>query len=89
MQDYNASAKVNGKWRNFGRIRKNQYGNYQLSFKNTDELKKFINEAGEWLNFSLFEEKDKEGKQTAKPQAQPTSFTFAGWPHGSHRFRLP
>lgn len=71
MMECNASAKVNGKWWTFGRIKKNQYGNYQLSFKNTDVLKKFVNEGGEWLNFSLFEPRDKEEMPQQKPQSKP------------------
>jgi hypothetical protein len=73
MQEYNVSTKVNGKWWTFGRIKKNQYGNYQLSFKNTDALKKFVSEGGEWLNFSLFEPRDKEEGGAPKAQAKPAT----------------
>lgn len=60
MDNFKVSAKRNGKWWNFGSIKKNQYGNLQLSFKNTQELKEFVNKGGDWLNFSLFEDKPKE-----------------------------
>lgn len=62
--NYNATKKIDGKWKTFGRIRKNKWDNLQLSFKNTPEFKALVNSNEEWLNFSLFEEKDKE------PQAQ-------------------
>lgn len=61
MTDKNVSAKrANGKWFNFGKLKTNQYGNLQLSFKNTPEFKAFVNGSGEWINFSLFEDKPKE-----------------------------
>lgn len=74
--NFKASAKVNGKWWTFGSVKKNQWGNLQLSMKNTQQLKDFVNNGGEWLNFSLFEEEGKpqtahnEAKQDAY-QAQP------------------
>lgn len=61
------SLKVNGKWWTFGSLKTNQYGNLQLSFKNTPELKKLILEGGEWINFSLF---DDEGERKLKPETQ-------------------
>jgi hypothetical protein len=61
---YNVSTKVNGKWWKFGSIRKNQYGNLQLSMKNTGQLKELILQGGEWIKLSLF---DEEVKETAPP----------------------
>lgn len=58
--NFKVSAKRNDKWFNFGRIAENKWGKLQLSFKNTPELKEHINNGGEWLNFSLFEDKPKE-----------------------------
>ena len=57
---YKVSAKRNDKWWTFGAVKENQYGNLQLSMKNTPELKEHILQGGEWLNFSLFEDKPKE-----------------------------
>lgn len=68
MKDYNVSTKIDGKWRTLGRIKKNQYDNYQLSFKKTDEFMKFINGSGEWLNFSLFEPKEKDATKPVQKQ---------------------
>lgn len=75
--EFNVSAKVNGKWWTFGRIRNNKFGNLDLSFKNTPELKKFVNEGGEWLNFALFEPREKSGSpQKATPQEAPDEVPF-------------
>lgn len=64
--NYKVSAKRNGKWWTFGNIKINQYGNPQLSFKNTPELKELVNSDAQWLNFSMFEDKPKdEPKQEA------------------------
>lgn len=57
--EYNASIKINDKWVNFGKISRNQWGNLQLSMRNSAELKQLINGGKEWLNFSLFEAKPK------------------------------
>jgi hypothetical protein len=72
--NYKVSAKKDGKWLNFGRVQTNKYGNLQLSFKNTTDFKKLVNDGGEWLNFSLFEDKPKEGKST--PPAAYDESTF-------------
>lgn len=55
-----SKKKTDGKWWSWGSIKENQYGNLQLSFKNTPEFKQMINESGDWLNFSLFEDKPKD-----------------------------
>jgi len=65
--NYKVSAKRNGKWWTFGSIKKNQFGNLQLSFKNTPELKEFVANGGEWLNLSLF---DTDEKKEIAPEAQ-------------------
>lgn len=68
--DYKISAKRGEKWWKFGSIKKNQWGNLQLSMKNTKELKELVNNGGEWLNFSLFENNgDKEPSKPSKQQA--------------------
>lgn len=65
--DHKVSAKKpDGKWWTFGSLKTNQYGNLQLSFKNTDDFKAFVNGSGEWINFSLFEDKPKEEPITRK-----------------------
>lgn len=53
--DYKVSKKRGEKFWQFGTIKKNQWGNLQLSMKNTKELKELVNSGEEWLNFSLFE----------------------------------
>lgn len=66
--EYNVSTKVNGKWFTFGKIKTNQYGNQQLSFKKTKEFVDFIAASGDWINFSLFAPKDDAApKQETKP----------------------
>lgn len=62
MEANNYSAKrkdKEGKWKTFGNVKKNQYGNYSLGLKNTPELKALVNSSAEWINFSLFIEKEK------------------------------
>lgn len=79
MTDYKVSAKrSDGKWWNFGRIKTNQYGNLSLSFKNTPELREHVLQGGEWLNFSLFEDKPKEGqpKQEVLPPFNDSEIPF-------------
>lgn len=51
---YNVSKKIDGKWKNFGRIETNKFGNLSLSFRNTQEFKDFITSQGDWVNFALF-----------------------------------
>ena len=59
--NFKVSAKLGqGKWWIFGSIKTNQWGNLQLSMKNTQQLKDFVNNGGDWLNFSLFEDEQKE-----------------------------
>jgi hypothetical protein len=74
--EYNVSAKRNGKWWNFGKIKTNQYGNQQLSFKKTQEFIDFIASSGDWVSFSLFEAEDKTGRGAVKqkPVAPASSF---------------
>jgi len=67
--NYRVSAKLQtGKWFGFGNIKENKFGNLQLSFKNTQQFKDFVNEGGEWLNFSLFaDDEEKKAMQKATP----------------------
>ena len=53
-----------GKWWSYGYFAENQWGNYQASFKVTQELKKVFAEAeeGSYINFSAFEDKGKPSK---------------------------
>lgn len=58
--DYKLSAKRNGKWWNYGSVKKNQYENLQASFKVTKELLELLEEKKDgWVNFAMFEEKPK------------------------------
>jgi hypothetical protein len=69
--------KDTGKWWTFGNIKTNQYGNLQLSFKNTDEFKKFIEASGDWLNFSLFpDDEEKKEMQKSTPQTLSDEIPF-------------
>lgn len=54
-----SKKKADGKWWTWGRIKTNQFGNLQLSFKVTDEFKALVNDGSEWLNFSLFDDDEK------------------------------
>jgi hypothetical protein len=58
---YKVSAKRStGKWWTFGNLKKNQYGNWSIGIKVTDELKELVAaNDGKYLNFSLFEEQEK------------------------------
>jgi hypothetical protein len=78
VMNFKISAKLasTGKFWQFGSIKTNQWGNLQLSMKNTQQLKDFVNNGGEWLNFSLFEEDKQTPHNQAKqngyqPQAKP------------------
>ena len=67
--EFKLSRKNEGqKWWTWGSFRKNQWGNYQASFKVTPEFKKLINsiEDGEYINFSAFDE-DKKDAPKPKP----------------------
>lgn len=59
---YKVSAKRadTGKWWTFGNLKKNNYGNLQLSLKVSEDLKNLIRgkKDGEYVNFSLFEDDD-------------------------------
>lgn len=57
---YKLSKKVNDKWHIFGNVKENKYGHLQASFKITPEFKRLIEESGEWLNLSVFEDTPKE-----------------------------
>lgn len=70
--NFKVSAKLNGKWWTFGSVKTNQYGNLSLSFKNTQQLKDFVNNGGDWLNFSLFDDASEE--QTPHNQAKQDGY---------------
>ena len=67
--EYNVTVKVDGKWRTFGSIKKNQWGNLTLGMKKTDEIRKLFEGEG-WVNFSLFKKDDKP-KQEAPKKDEP------------------
>jgi hypothetical protein len=58
-----------GKWKTFGSVKKNQFGNYSLGIKNTQEFKDLVGSSAEWLNFSLFVEKEKPDYKPAVNQS--------------------
>lgn len=65
--NYKMSNKINGKWRNFGSVRTNKYGNLQASFKVTPELLElFHGNEGNWVNFAMFEDKPKDESSAPK-----------------------
>ena len=70
--NYNVSVKIDGKWRTLGKVAINKFGHPALSFKNSQELKALVNSSAEWLNFSLFENKD-DGKAKPRPAAPAKS----------------
>ncbi len=77
MQDkYKVSQKAaDGKWRQFGNVSKNKYGNFSLGMKVTPELRKLLADAkeGGWLNFALFEDAG-ERKPAARPEQDEIKF---------------
>lgn len=66
MNDANVAKKIDGKWKTFGQIKKNNYGNYQLSFKVTDELLKEF-QIGGWANFALFDKEEAPARVETPP----------------------
>lgn len=69
--NFNVSAKnAAGKWWRWGKIEEGKYGP-RLSFKNTPEFKEWLAQQGDWINFSLYEEKEAPNKKIEKtPPAQ-------------------
>lgn len=57
--NYLIKTKIEDGWRTLGSVKVNKWGKLQASFKNSELLKKLVNEGGEWLNFALFEDKPK------------------------------
>lgn len=82
--NYNLSRKNEaGKYWTYGRIKKNQWGNSQASFKVSD-LKELIRlaekEGKEWVNLSLFENKgvgEAEMQRRAEERVAPTDVASA------------
>lgn len=66
--EYRLSMKnLQDKWWSYGSLKKNQYGNLQVSFKLTAliELAKVAETQGkEWVNLSCFEVDDKQKKHS-------------------------
>lgn len=59
-KQYTLKAKLNGKFWSFGNLKVNQYGNWQIGMKASEDLQKLIDGAnGGWINFSIFEKEDK------------------------------
>lgn len=69
--NYSVCIKVDGKWKKLGKISINKWGKPQLSFKNSPELKEHLSQVGEWLNFSLFEDKPKQEDKVTASHANP------------------
>jgi len=67
MKEQNVSVKINDKWRTLGKISQSDRGYWRLSFRNTDELKSWLAAQGDWLNFSLFDPRPKDGAAPVKP----------------------
>jgi phage anti-repressor protein len=62
-----------GKWWTWGSIKVNKFGSFQASFKNTPEFRKMIEESGDWINLSVFENQRDEVKKEAPKQAPALS----------------
>jgi hypothetical protein len=72
-ENYKISRKKpDGKWWGWGSLKRNQYGNLQVSFKNTPEFREMIAQAGEWLNFSCFDAN--ESKTTSYEKAKGNGY---------------
>ena len=65
--NFKVSKKINDKWVSVGNIKQNQYGNPALGLHCTPQLKQLIADTpdGKWINFALFENKDKAGADHA------------------------
>lgn len=71
--DHNLSTKVGDKWKTFGKIKTNQYGKNQASFrvKDLEELIILAKEQGkEWVNLSVFDN---------VPKPEPKQQSLAGY----------
>lgn len=65
MQLKLSAKRADGKWWKFGSVRKSPKGYLQASFKKTPEFMEFINNSGEWVNFSAFEDESQKPQQQA------------------------
>lgn len=56
-----------GKFWQYGNLKKNKFGNYSLGMRATADFKKLVADTteGEWINFNLF--KDEGKKSEGKP----------------------
>lgn len=70
--DFKLKMKINGEWKEFGRIKENKWGNNQASFKIQD-LKDLIaiheRDSKEWVNLSLYENNQDGNHAKAKGNA--------------------
>ena len=74
VYEISAKKKGTGKWWGFGRITKSeQYGSLRIGMKKTPELVEMFNDvpAGGYLNFALFEPKDKKEPRSAAAKSTP------------------
>ncbi len=64
MAAYKVSKKIDEKWKSFGSVKPNKWGNMSLGLHCTAEFKKIIADTpdGEWLNLACFEEKPDDKK---------------------------
>jgi hypothetical protein len=68
VYEISAKKKNTGKWWGFGRVTKSeQYGSLRIGMRKTPELIELFNDTpdGGYLNFSLFEPKDKKEPRSA------------------------
>lgn len=61
------SVKIDGKWFTLGNLKKNQWGNFNIGLKKTDELRKLVQGEG-WVNLSVFEDVGKDAPKKKEPQ---------------------
>ncbi len=72
--NHKVSKKIDGKWKSFGNVKENQYGNLSLGLRCTADFKKLVAdmEEGKWLNFALFEEDEKQAEQSMQGSSRPS-----------------
>ena len=61
----------------FGNLATNKWGNPNLSFKKTPELRALLEAGGEWLNFAIYEDEPKPEKQGQLHQERSGGFDGA------------
>jgi len=73
---FSLSTKVNGKWRTFGNLTRNDEGKFRVGLRVTPEFRALVEAAGEgeWINLAAFEErpKEEEGQVRKEKVVKPT-----------------